>query len=714
MRALGQTLFFAFAFAMAATECARAHSLFANGDQDFTAAQSSRGNAVYEDNCASCHGADLNGGQFGAPLRGPTFKAHWSNASASQLLGFIVAKMPPSNPGSLTNQSYADVAALLLQSNGIAPGARELSPLPEDAEATPKSVNTDRIYLDAQARAKTLLDAMTPVTDAMLRAPPDADWLFSSRTYQSLAFSPLARINRSNVHRLIPAWSLTLPPSNNEITPLIHDGLMFLAPGGLNVMAVNAASGELLWRYTRTLPAGLYNMQAARMKSLAIFEHNLYAPTADGHIIALDAKSGRVIWDQAVIPTEQNAHVGQKRLTPLRLNGAPLVVNGKVIMGASSGHDARGGSFIVGLDGRSGEELWRFRTIARPGAPGGDSWNGAPLENRFGAGVWTIGSYDARRNLVFFGTGNTYDTDTLLLPQEKQGASNDALFTDSTVALNPDTGELVWYYQHMARDVWDMDWAFEQSLINLPINCKPTDIVLTGGKLAIFDAMERDTGKYLFSKDLGMQTLVTAIDPLTGRKSTDHGLEPENGKIKPMCPHTNGVRNWMTTAFDPRTHILYVPLLDACGEYMWIARSPSDYANGGFDTFNALRARPNGDGMFGQIEAINMLTGKVLWKHRQRAPLESSLLATAGGLVFSGSYDRLFHAYESVSGKLLWQTVLNLSPNASPVTYSVNGRQYVAIVAGGGGPMDSGAALLAPEINSPPGNATVWVYRLPD
>jgi alcohol dehydrogenase (cytochrome c) len=235
-----------------------------------------------------------------------------------------------------------------------------------------------------------------------------------------------------------------------------------------------------------------------------------------------------------------------------------------VIIGTSLGINTGGGNYIVGLDAATGNEAWRFNTIAKPGEPGGDSWNGAPFEQRFGGGVWTSGSYDPARNLVYFGTGNTYDIGTLMLPQPRVGESRDALYTDSTLALDPDTGKLIWHHQHMKRDVWDLDWVFEQSLLTLPVNGKPTELVVTGGKTAIFDAMDRATGKYVFSRDLGLQNIVTAIDPVTGEETTNPALEPEPGKTKLLCPNANGARNWLTTAFDPASYILYVPLVETC------------------------------------------------------------------------------------------------------------------------------------------------------
>ncbi len=691
---------------------AQAQSFFTSGGEvNLTAAQAGRGKAIYDDNCANCHGANLDDGQFGPPLRGSAFKMHWASQSANALFSYIAAKMPPSTPAGLSDRSYSDVEAYILRANGVAAGTSELAPARTQSDITIRTTNQDATYQTVMAARKKLLAGLTPVTDAMLERPADGDWLVWRRTYQNLAFSPLKQIGTANVHNLGVAWSLALPLSANEITPLVHDGVLFLESGA-SIQALSGATGEPLWQYTRSLPDGLHNGREARIKNLAIFGDRLYAPTADGHMIALETKTGKLVWDHEIISRDQGMHEGEIDGVPFHLNGGPIVAKGKVIIGTSLGINTGGGNFIVALDAATGKEAWRFSTIAKPGEPGGDSWNGAPFDQRFGGGVWTSGSYDPARNLVYFGTGNTYDIGTLMLPQARVGESKDALYTDSTLALDPDTGKLVWHAQHMKRDVWDLDWVFEQSLLTLPVNGKPTELVVTGGKTAIFDAMDRATGKHVFSRDLGLQNIVTAIDPVTGEETTNQALEPEPGKTKLLCPNSNGARNWPTTAFDPASYILYVPLIETCTEYSWTPRSAAQIAAGGDDIHFAQRPRPDGDGKFGRLEAINLATGKVLWTHRQRAPLASSLLATAGGLVFSGALDRFFSAYDATSGKLLWHTQLNAAPNSSPVTYSVQGEQYVAVVAGGGGPT-SGSSSLTPEIINPPGGTTLWVFKLP-
>jgi alcohol dehydrogenase (cytochrome c) len=688
---------------------AQEQSFFAAGPAvGLTAEQASRGKAVYDDNCSNCHGANLDNGQFGPPLRGSAFKMHWENQSANALFTYIATKMPPAAPGGLGDRSYSDVEAHILQANGVAAGHKELAPTRSQSDITVRTMNQDATYQSAMAGRKKLLAGITPVTEAMLQYPADGEWLVWRGSYQNLAFSPLKKIGTANVHDLGIAWTLALPVSANEITPLVHDGVLFVESGA-SIQALNGATGEALWQYNRSLPESLRNGQQSRMKNLAIYGDALYAPTADGHVIALETKTGKLIWDHAVM----SSHEGEAGRAPFSMTGGPVVAKGKVIIGTSLGINTGGGNYIVGLDVATGNEAWRFNTIAKPGEPGGDSWNGAPFEQRFGGGVWTSGSYDPARGLVYFGTGNTYDIGTLMLPQPRVGESRDALYTDSTLALDPDTGKLVWHHQHMKRDVWDLDWVFEQSLLTLPVNGKPTELVVTGGKTAIFDAMDRATGKYVFSRDLGLQNIVTAIDPVTGEETTNLALEPEPGKTKLLCPNANGARNWPTTAFDPANYIVYVPLVETCADYSWTPRSPGQIAAGGDDIHFGQRPRPDSDGKLGRIEAINLATGKVLWIHRQRAPLVSSLLATGGDLVFVGALDRFFSAYNAATGELLWQTQLNAAPNSSPVTYTVQGEQYVAVVAGGGGPLISASSSLTPEIDNPTGGTTLWVFKLP-
>jgi len=699
---------------------AQAQGLFDSGPVSFTVPQAARGKSAYSDSCSSCHGGNLDDGQFGPPVKGPAFRAQWHSQSAAALFSLVATTMPPTSPDSLGSQTYADIEAYILQQNGATAGPTALSAA-ELAKAAASGRraggygflgNHDATYRAAMARREALLDQLTPVTAAMLRKPPAADWLMWHGTYAATGYSRLGQINARNAGDLRVAWTITLPASGNEITPLVHDGVLFVESGN-TVEALDGADGSVLWQYVRPLPPRLHDGRQAHMKALAIYQDKLYAPTADGHMVALDVKTGRLIWDTSIETADQGTHAGKAGANTYTLSGGPLVADGKVIIGVSLALNAAGGDFIVALDAQTGKQQWLFHTIARPGQPGGDSWNGAPVDQRYGGGVWTVGSFDPDLNLVYFGTGNTYDTGTLLLPRSDPGGSNDALYTDSTLALDPDTGRLVWYYQHMKRDVWDMDWVFEQSLVTLPVNGRPRKLLVTGGKLAIFDALDRADGKYEFSQEAGLQNLVVRIDPRSGAKIVNPAFDnPKPGQNYVICPSTDGARNWISTSFDPTTDILYVPLLDNCMNFHLVPRDAAQVAAGGDDISRSPIPPDGSDGKFGRIEALNLRTRKIVWTLRQRAPIESSMLASAGGVIFSGSHDRRFHAYASATGKLLWQTTLNSAPSASPVTYAAGGEQYVAVVAGGGSSMDAFASALTPEIANTNGSTTLWVFNL--
>lgn len=717
--------------AMAGTGPLPAQRLFMDDSvATFTAEQVARGQAAYGRVCVSCHGAALEGGQFGPTLKGDSFADHWRTRSRAAFSDQVRTTMPPRGLGMLSGQAYSDIESYILQANGLAPTGGRAAAIPEAAAPAapvgqsmeggrPRPVAQrnldDPLYKAAEAARAAKLNSLSPVSDAMLRNPAESDWLIWRRRYDASGFSPLKQIDRRNVGQLRMAWSWSLPDSMNEITPLVHDGVMFIYSGPV-VQALDATSGALLWQYLRVLPDEYDNGRASRVKTLALYGTTLIAPFVDGHVVALDARTGKVAWDQVVLTAAQRDSRGKAEGVALHLNGGPIVANGTVIIGASLGLDnSPGGCFIVGLDANTGREKWRFNTIARPGQPGGDSWNGAPVNERFGGGAWTPGSYDPELDLVYFGIGNTYNSATLLEPRPGTTTvgNNDGLYTDTTVALRPSTGELVWHYQHHRRDVWDLDWVFEQSLVTVPVNGKPRRLVVTAGKTAIFDAMDAATGAFVFARDMGMQNVVIAIDPATGEKTVNPAVQPEAGKAKLLCPSAVGARNWPATSINPATNRLYVMMMETCTDYTYAPRSAAETAAGGSDMRFAPRLPPGSDGLFGRLAAIDLATQQVVWTQRQRIPYAGSTLATATGLLFSGDLDRHFRAHDQETGKVLWQTRLNAAPESSPITYAVDGRQYVAVVAGGGSAFGAGGRGLVPELQSPAAGVTLYVFELP-
>ena len=673
----------------------------------FTTAQADAGQVAYVEHCATCHGDSMDDGEFAPPLKGADFREQWRSQSPEALYTLTRSTMPQDRPGALTDETYVSLVAYILKENGSAPGTLEL---PADAAALEAMASPRWRRGGGGGLAPGVilppppvpgrpnpLEALQPVTDAMLRDVAAGDWLLWRRTYDAFGFSPLETINRANVTDLRVAWTWSLPLGPNESTPLVHDGVLFMHGYGDKLQALDAATGDLLWQYSRRLPEGV-GPQIKR--GISIYGSRLYVPTSDTHVVALDVKTGHVVWDQAVGDREDG----------LRLTGGPLVAKGKVMVGTTG--RAEGGNYVVALDAETGAEVWRFATITRPDTPGGNSWNGLPLDKRNGASVWIPGSYDPVHNLAFFGPGNTYDTGPLRDLVQQDGVTNDALYLDSTLALNPDTGELVWYFQHQANGQWDLDWAFERQVMDLSVNGETKSVVVTVGKQAIFDILETDTGKYVTSIDLGLQNVVTGIDPTTGAKTVDPRLVPGDGETKMICPHVSGGRGWLPTAYDARVKVVYLPMVEACMDLVPVPEGERGSLTTGVRW--AVRPRPEGDGNYGRLEAINLETRETLWIERQRAPMTTGTLVTAGGLVFAGSLDRMFSAYDAETGARLWQTRLNDVPSSAPISYSANGQEYVAMVVGSGGYQSTSYDLLVQEIQNPQDrNAALWVFALP-
>jgi alcohol dehydrogenase (cytochrome c) len=386
-----------------------------------------------------------------------------------------------------------------------------------------------------------------------------------------------------------------------------------------------------------------------------------------------------------------------------------------VVIQGLVGAQIPGGSSIAAVDAETGEPLWRFRTVAQPGTPAGNSWNDLPAEKRGGGSVWTSGTYDAELDLAYFGPGPTYDTGPMRFLVTRPGITNDGLYTDTTLAFRPRTGELVWYFQHMRNDQWDMDWAFERAIIPLQVNGRTRKAVVTSGKEGWFDALDAATGEYLTSFDMGLQNFITGVDPKTGVKKIDPGMLPGGlDHTITICPWGGGGRNWMPTSHDIDRSVFYVVAVDAC---MALAPLPKGQAGGFLSTgvSASISPRPDSDGRFGLLQAIDTRTGKTLWKARQRAPQTTGVLATAGGVVFAGALDRRYSAYDATSGAMLWSVGLPEVPNGTPISYSVNGKQYIAMIAGYGSPSTTTWPGLVPEITLPSVRSSqVFVFALPE
>jgi alcohol dehydrogenase (cytochrome c) len=544
----------------------------------------------------------------------------------------------------------------------------------------------------AYAALQAPLDKLTPVTNEMLRNPPPGDWLHWRRTYNGWGYSPLTQINRKNVKDLRVAWTFSMdssPDAVNETTPLVHDGVMFLWNFGETIDAIDAKTGTLLWKFTHDLPddypslPGFYRTK----RSLAIAGNKLIVGTIDMHVIALDIKTGKKVWD--VVTDDYK--------TERTYNSGPLVVKDKVLMGAGNcgpgsanqhlgkvaGYSPPGGCFITGHDLETGKELWRFNLTAHANEPGGDTWNDLPDNKRDGAAIWVAGQYDPELNLTYWGTGSPSPWSTIT--RGTFGA--DSLYVDSTVVLNPDTGKLAWYYQHVPHDPYDQDYSFERIIVPLTVRGERHKAVITVGKPGIFEALDAATGKFLFANDPGAQNDLTSVDPVTGARTTLS--EPAPPGVK-NCPTGMGIRSFPAGAYSPLTNLYYMPIDDYCmGK---TGDTPSRFL------------------------ALDVNTQKLAWDIRTRVPVSSAVLTTAGGLVFAATPDRYFRAFDDHDGKVLWQSPrLNDIPNAFPITYMVDGKQYIAMPAGDPGLQGNWVLNAAPELGAVRGSksSVLWVWELP-
>lgn len=640
----------------------------------FTAAQATAGAGLYQRQCASCHGAQLEGLHLAPSLVGERFDRAWRGQTVDRLM-FHVRRMPPTvgtAVPALSDEDATNILAHFLQANGLEPGA---AALPSASEALAKwTVPRRDDQRDADVDAPTLdelkrsavANRITAVTGDLLRDPPAADWPQWGRTYDGHNFSPLTLITRENVAQLKLAWRAPLRGGTSMPTPIVHDGVVFLQTIPDTVLALDGSTGEVLWRHRHT-PAG----QPSRKMGLALSGHRVLVPTSDLHVLALDARSGRVVWDHAIALAP-----GQVR-ERLQLRSAPLIVGNKAIVGITASM-APGGGFIVGLDLDSGTELWRFHTIARPGEPNGNSWNALPLDRRSGGSVWHQGTYDRELNLAYFGVAPTYDTGPLLRRVSEAGVTNDALYTNCTIALNPDTGKLVWYYQHAANDQWDLDWVFERQIAELEVDGRRRKVVMNVGKMAILEALDAATGQYLFSVDAKTQNVITRIDPKTGAKTIDPEKLPNPDRPTVVCPSVSGARAWPPTSFNARTGLLYLPLTEWCNR---LSTEGFKLMTSGVGISSAEHPDAS-DGTMGRLQAIDVRNRTLAWAHHQSAPLSTSLLATGGGVVFSGDLDPSLKAFDDATGRMLWRAALDDVPSSSVVTYAIGKTQYVGVVIG--------------------------------
>ncbi len=550
--------------------------------------------------------------------------------------------------------------------------------------------------------AAAQVQSFRPVTEAVLRNPAPGDWLNWRRTDNAWGFSPLDQINRQNVPQLQLAWSWAMDAGAQETTPLVYDGVMYLPnPHGV-IQALDAATGDLLWEYRPAATQRSADAEGANdpsrgvQRNIAIYGDKIFATTFDAHIIAVDARTGKLVWDTKVADSKLG----------YGYTSGPIVVRGIVMAGmAGCSHYKEDVCFIAGLDAATGKERWRTSTIARPGEPGGDTWGNLPLTLRAGGDAWIPGSYDPETNLVYWGTAQAKPW-----ARAVRGTDGAALFTNCTLALDPETGKLKWYFQHIPGETQDMDEVFE----NILIDADGRKSLFKMGKLGILWQLDRTTGAFIRSSDLGYQNILD-VNP-QGKVTYRPGMIPEIGEQLDMCPSTAGFKDWRAMAFSPQTNAMYIPMSLNCERATFGAVADKTVGGGGVGPVQRKDLKhPQSGGNLGEFLAMDIRSGKVLWRHRTPAPSNTAALSTAGGLVFGGDWDRHMYAYDAATGKILWQTRLPTSAQGFPITYLAKGKQYVAMPAGVGG--GSWSTLLgpelAPEIRRPNSGNSLLVFALP-
>jgi alcohol dehydrogenase (cytochrome c) len=541
-----------------------------------------------------------------------------------------------------------------------------------------------------------------PVTDERLLHPEPENWLMYRRTYDSWGYSPLDQINTKNVRKLVPVWTFsTGVEEGHQSPPIVNNGTMFITTPRNQVLALDARTGELLWRYRRELPEDLFQLHPTN-RGVALYGNKVFLATVDAHLLALNARTGEVVWDQTV----------ENYLTGYYMTLAPLVVKGKVMVGLSGGELGIRG-FIQAFEAETGKSVWKTYTVPGPGEPGHDTWPGDTWKTG-AVPIWITGSYDPQLNLTYWGTGNAG-------PFMGGVRSGDNLYANSVIALDADTGAIKAYHQYHWNDSWDWDEVSAPLLLDVNRNGRAIKALVHAGRNGYLWLLERSANKigYVHAEPFVKQNVFTKLDPETGRPTYDPQRIPGIGKRTEFCPSLWGGKDWPPAAYNPKTGLIYIPANEnLCGA---LTGKPVTYQPGqlyiGVDFSDIeLLPQPEAKDHIGELQAWDLNAGKKVWTTTFKSHNWGPVLTTGGGLVFlGGTNDRYFRAFDAKIGKLLWQQRTNSGVTGVPVTYQIDGVQYIAVQSGWGVDAQRKQELLDKAFGTKtfvPQGGVLWVFAL--